>query len=331
MQKRLFLFKRFLYYKPRLEIKIRMVLADSFILSQLRAFLFIWFPHNYYSKIKTIFNETMKVTLGLRKSVPIATRYTILGWLSIKDQIFVQYMKILSKIKSLRSDHELTKETNLDEILKNIKDKDHPTLYHKQLVQKYQKYPIEEKYLKVSHHQTKNYLSGLIAHTHITKLIPEQIQREQQKDPQTGTTTKKFNSYAQDPSYWLAIEKLKRYPATISQPILQLMTEWSYLNYSGYRYDILATPNCPVCKTPETTEHYLLHCLVFDKPRHLLLAKLKSYNLTPTLKNIFGITQITSQQRHSLFMSLYDYISHTKRKKLGYNQNLISWKKLEIN
>ena len=61
--KRLFLFKRFLYYKPKLEIKIRMVLADSFILSQSRAFLFIWFPNNYYSKIKTIFNEVMKVTL----------------------------------------------------------------------------------------------------------------------------------------------------------------------------------------------------------------------------------------------------------------------------
>ena len=155
-----------------------MVLADSFILPQLRAFLFIWFPHNYYSKIKTIFNETMKVTLGLRKSVPLATRYSILGWLSIKVQIFVQYFKILSKIKSLRPDHEL-QETSLDTVLQNIKEKDHPTLYHKQLVQKYEKYPIEDKFLKKSHHQTKNYLSGLIAH--VTKLIPEQIQRATKK------------------------------------------------------------------------------------------------------------------------------------------------------
>ena len=109
------------------------------------------------------------------------------------------------------------------------------------------------------------------------------------------------------------------------------MTELSYLNYSGYRYDILTTPNCPVCKTPETTEHYLLHCIVFNKPRQLLLAKLKSFNLSPNLKNIFGIKQISSQQRHAIYMSLYDYISYTKRKKLGYNQNLISWNELKLN
>ena len=68
----------------------------------------------------------MKVTLGLRKSTPIATRYSMLGWLSIKDQIFVQYFKILTKIETLRKDHMLTKEINIDQVLKAIKDKDQP-------------------------------------------------------------------------------------------------------------------------------------------------------------------------------------------------------------
>ena len=54
----------------------------------------------------------------------------MLGWLSIKDQIFVQYFKILTKIKTLRKDHSLVQETNLEEVLQHIKEKKFPTLYH---------------------------------------------------------------------------------------------------------------------------------------------------------------------------------------------------------
>ena len=98
-----------------------MILADAFILSQLKAFLFIWFPHKYHAKLTTVYHEVMKVTLALRKFVPIATRYSMLGWLSIKDQIFIQYFKLLTKINILRKDHSLVQETSLDDVLnKNI-------------------------------------------------------------------------------------------------------------------------------------------------------------------------------------------------------------------
>ena len=96
--------------------------------------------------------------------------------------------------------------------------------------------------------------------------IPQQIKDERNKDPKTGRTTEQFNSCAQDPSYWMAMEQLKRFPATISQPILQLMSEWSFLNYSGYRYE-KHSPDCPVCSTPETTQHYILNCVVFNKQK----------------------------------------------------------------
>ena len=143
-------------------------------------------------------------------------------------------MKILSKIKSLRPDHELTQETDLDTVLQNIKEKDHPTLYHKQLVQKYQKYPIEEKY-----HIIKQKITSLDSfHTHITKLIPEQIHKSSKKI-QKAEPLQKILIYMRKTRHIGLQWKLTRYPATISQPVLQLMTEWSYLNYSGYRYDIL--------------------------------------------------------------------------------------------
>ena len=140
-----------------------MVLADAFILSQLPAFLLVWFPHQYHSKITTVHHEVMKAALGLRKFTTIPTRYSLLGWLTIKDQIFIQYFKILTKIKALRDDH-------------SLKKKDFPTLYHKQLVQKYDKYRINDDYLEYSAKQTKNYLTSLIINTHIMEKIPAQLQ-----------------------------------------------------------------------------------------------------------------------------------------------------------
>ena len=106
------------------------------------------------------------------------------------------------------------------------------------------------------------------------------------------------------------------------------MVEWSFLNNSGYRYKILDSPNCPICKTPETTQHYLIDCVVFGNKRKPLKTLMKELKLKFTLKNVFGITQMTTQQRHSIYLSLYDYISSTKRKKLGFCQNLEKWKQL---
>ena len=123
------------------------------------------------------------------------------------------------------------------------------------------------------------------------------------------------------------MEQIKRFPATISQPILQLMSEWSFLNYSGFRYKILASPDCPICSTPETTEHYLLNCIVFNNHRKKLISKLKERNLPLTLKSLFGITLLSIHHRHAILMSLFDYISDTKRKKLGYCQDIHKWKR----
>ena len=158
--------------------------------------------------------------------------------------------------------------------------------------------------------------------------VPTQVEEQKSIDPESGITTKIFNKYAQDPSFWMAIEKIKRFPATIAQPILQLMAEWSFLNFSGYRYKKLEQPDCPVCKTPETTQHFLIDCVVFEKLRKPLKKLLKEKNLPFTLKNLFGIALLTSEQRHSIYLSLFDYISNTKRKKLGFCQNLEKWNQL---
>ena len=82
----------------------------------------------------------------------------------------------------------------------------------------------------------------------------------------------------------MAIEQIKRFPATISQPILQLMAEWSFLNFSGYRYDLLDSPNCPICKTPETTQHYLIDCIVFESKRESIRKLFKQHRIPFTLK-----------------------------------------------
>ena len=73
------------------------------------------------------------------------------------DKQKIQYFKLLTKIKVLRKDHSLVQETSLDDVLNQIKTK---TLYHKQLTQKYETYPIEEKFLKANYWQTKQYLTG---------------------------------------------------------------------------------------------------------------------------------------------------------------------------
>ena len=132
LQKRLFLFKRFLFYKPTLDVKIRMVLADYFILSQLRAFLFNWNPHQYHQKITKIYHEIMKVILGLRKSTPIPTRYSLLGWLSIKDQIFVQYFKLLSTLagSNIKAGFGIYKKERLPNIISQAIDTKIPTISH---------------------------------------------------------------------------------------------------------------------------------------------------------------------------------------------------------
>ena len=137
LQKRLFLFRYFLFYNRTLTVKIKATLAHSFILSQLRSFLFIWFPHSYSNKLTTLYHETMRLVLGLRPQTPIPTRYSLLNWITIKDLTLLQFLKLLAKIPRLRSDHPLKQEINLHMVMDWIKTKKFPTLYHKQLVQRF--------------------------------------------------------------------------------------------------------------------------------------------------------------------------------------------------
>ena len=102
----------------------------------------------------------MKVILGTRKFTPISTLYTLTGWFPLKDVIFMQTFKILSKIEILRDDHPLKAEINLEEVLENIRTKKHPTLYHKQIVNQYQKYPIDDYNLKIHQKLPRRHHSG---------------------------------------------------------------------------------------------------------------------------------------------------------------------------
>ena len=329
LTKRLFLLKRFIYYNSKLSIKIKLVLAFSFILSQLRSFILIWKPHQNHDKIRTLYHDTMKIVLGARKNTPIAILYSLTEWLTIKDIIFLQYFKILSKIPFLRNDHLLAQETNLDEILENVNANTHPTLYHKQISQQYHQYPIEDAKLKINHKFTKDYLQYLIKQTHLFTKIPEEIQKQQLKDPQKGTTILRFNKFATSPYYEKAIKKLFRLPGHISKDILQLFTGWSWLNNTGKRYQILENADCPVCKTKETVKHFLAECVAFAEHRETLKHNLRSIPHPLNEATLFGLRNLSSKQLRSIFLSLYDYVSHTKRKKIGYNQNLETWKNMQ--
>ena len=128
-------------------------------------------------------------------------------------------------------------------------------------------------------------------------------------DSTKGTTTQIFNKYVTNSYFFPAIDSLFRISGHKSSLILQLMSEWSFLNYAGYRYKFLPTPNCPVCSVPETTQHYLLHCPVFAMPRQKLQDSLQSHNLSLTLFHLFGLTKLTQKQLQHILLSLYDYIS----------------------
>ena len=216
--------------------------------------------------------------MGARKSTPLATLYTLTGWLTLKDTIFVQVFKILSKIEILRDDHPLKKEISLEEVLENIRTKKHPTLYHKQIVNQYQKYPIDERNLKIHHKFTKDYLEETIKGHHIETEISNQVQKMQQDDPRKGTTIAKFNKLAKSQYFSKATKKLFRLPGDKSKEIIQLFTGWSWLNDTGKRYQLLPNANCPVCNKPETVLHYLLECNAFSDQREILKHQLRNLN-----------------------------------------------------
>ena len=328
LQKRLFLLRRFIFYNPKLSVKIKLVLGYAFILSQLRSFLFVWHPHNNYNSLVTVYHEAMKLILGARKFTPISTLYTLTGWLSLKDTIFVQTFKILSKLQVLRDDHPLKKEINLDEVLTNLHTKKHPTLYHKQIVNRYHEYEINDYNLKIHHKFTKDYLEETVRAQHIEIKIPNQVEKLQRENPRSGTTIRRFNEYAQSPHFYKATQKLYRLPGDKSKPIIQLMTGWSWLNNTGKRYQILPESNCPICKQPEDVKHYLFECTAFSEQRQLLKHDLRNLNQPFTEKTLFGLRNLSSKQLYSIFLSLFDYVSNTKRKKIGYSQSIERWNKI---
>ena len=298
---------------------------------QLRSFLPIWKPHQWHNKLSTIYHEVMKTALGLRLNTPICIRYHLTGWLTLKDQIFVQYFKLLTKMKYLRMDHPLHQETDMDTVLTALrKPRLFPTLYHKQLAQRYHTYAvkIQEHYLNHNSMFTKTYLTGLIKQHHKDTLIPEQVQKARLKDPASHYTTEIFNQYSQDPYFDRTLNVLYHFSADTVRPILQLFTNWSFLNYSGYRYNILVTPNCPYCNVPETTEHFLLNCEVFEENRSILKHKLRKHKVNLTLKALFGLIPATRRQLIRIFLSLYDYITDTKRQKIGYSSDILYWNKI---
>ena len=150
----------------------------------------------------------------------------------------------------------------------------------------------------------------------------------QKENPRNGTTIEKFNQMAQSPYFAKATQKLFRLPGDKSKPIIQLMTRWSWLNNTGKRYQILPNANCPVCKKPETVIHYLLECDAFVEQREILKHQLRNLNSPLTINMLFGIRNLSSKQLYSIFLSLYDYVSSTKRKKIGYSQSLEHWKQI---
>ena len=128
----------------------------------------------------------------------------------------------------------------------------------------------------------------------------------------------RFNHFATSPYFEKAITKLFRLPGDISKVILQLLTGWSWLNNTGKRYQILENANCPVCKTKETVKHYLVNCVAFADHRELLKHNLRSIPYPLDEATLFGLRNLSLKQLRSIFLSLYDYVSHTKRKKIGY-------------
>ena len=63
---------------------------------------------------------------------------------------------------------------------------------------------------------------------------------------------------------------------------------------------ILDSPDCPVCETSETTQHYLIDCVIFENTRKPVKKLLQEQNLKLTLNTLFGIASLTTEQRHSV-------------------------------
>ena len=124
-----------------------------------------------------------------------------------------------------------------------------------------------------------------------------------------------------------ALLKLFRLPGHISKIIIQLLTGWSWLNNTAKRYQLLPTADCPVCKTKETVQHYLFDCVAFTEHRQVLRHSIRDIQQPFDQETLFGLRNLSWSQLQSIFFSLYDYVSHTKRKKIGYTQNLNIWKK----
>ena len=53
-----------------------------------------------------------------------------------------------------------------------------------------------------------------------------------------------------------------------------------------------------------------------------------SYSTPFTLHSTFGLTLLTQKQLKHILLSLYDFISRTRRKKLGYTQDLDKWNQI---
>ena len=148
------------------------------------------------------------------------------------------------------------------------------------MVQRFKVYDIDVPRLSHSDRSVKTYLHQLFTRQQQHELVPQQILSEQAKEPGTKKTTAIFNNYVKNNHFSVAMNTLFRLPGHKSSLILQLMSEWSNLNYTGHRYKFLLDSYCPI---PETTQHYLLHCTAFADPRMKLRQCLTQHHLPYTL------------------------------------------------
>ena len=103
-------------------------------------------------------------------------------------------------------------------------------------------------------------------------------------------STSKIHCQALIPDLSTAIhlhKHLRSLPQRSSKPIFRMLAGYCNLRFYQYEWNLgVSSPDCLICKKPETIAHYLLDCTKFDKPRELLLTKLRFIFLESNLHQV---------------------------------------------
>ena len=90
----------------------------------------------------------------------------------------------------------------------------------------------------------------------------------------------------------------------------------------GFVEELRTGPGCTVCISPETTEHYLLHCRSYTLSRSTLFAKVteiinRDFSTLPWITQtkllLYGSSELTNEQNLKILNVTIDFIVQNQR------------------